>query len=70
MKKYNIEINNITFQKNFLIVDWIANIGWGQLTIEIVNGQFDIDSEHLGMEFVKECLEATTQYILEHGKLV
>ena len=69
MSKYNIEINQITFGPDFMVVDWIANIGWGQLTIQSTKKGFNIDTECLGTEFLVECLEAVKKYLLKNSTM-
>ena len=66
MKDYKIEIRNVIFAKNAMIINWDANIGWGQLTIEKTDNGYDIDTECLGDDFVKQCFQALGEYFLKN----
>ena len=63
---YEIEIQDVRFFTNAMIIDWICNnIGWGELTIvkNEEEDKYEIDSECMSDEFVKEVLLKTIDYI-------
>ena len=63
---YEIEIQDVRFFTNAMIIDWICNnIGWGQVTIvkNEEEDKYEIDSECMSDEFVKEVLLKTIDYI-------
>lgn len=81
-KNYNVEIKKVFYfnkpEREILgrvfpptcgiQISWIANIGWGQLTIyQFEDGTIEIDSEGLSQAFVKQTLNAYRNYVLKHG---
>ena len=63
---YEIEIQDVRFFTNAMIIDWVCNnIGWGELTIvkNEEEDKYEIDSECMSDEFVKEVLLKTIDYI-------
>lgn len=42
-----------------IVIDWVANVGWGQLTIEkYEDGHIEVDSEHMSPAFVAQVMDA------------
>ena len=86
-KNYEVEIRNVRYfkrgsvfvkeyKKTFprvsgVVIEWIANVGWGELTIcQYEDGSIEIDSECMSKEFVSQVLSAYTQYILDKGVII
>lgn len=73
MGKYNITINKVDFVDKGFVIEWSdPEWGWGEITA-IYNyqiGRFTIDSEFMSEDFVKACLEAFTEYIINNFDMV
>ena len=75
MKKYDITINDISFQDNVIFIDWSAKgVGFGQLTISVSydneNPPFLVETECMGENFYKQVMEAAKLYIFEKSKII
>lgn len=65
-----LEINYVNFLQDRIEIGWIANIGFGVLTIHKVDDRFEVDTECLGSNFYSEVLEKFKEYLQNFGKII
>ena len=73
MKKYDIKINYIKFNKDIMSIGWSAkNIGFGVLDIYYDKGKdtFYIRTEGMGKKFYEKVLEEAKEYLLYKSVIV
>jgi hypothetical protein len=65
-----IEITDVEFRDNCIVISWVAHIGFGILTIYKTDKGFEIDTECLGEEFYKDILDKFKEYLLKDYKII
>ena len=71
--KYHITVNKVNFVDGGFIIDWSdLDWGWGELTViyDYQMGRFTIDSEYMSEDFVKACLVAFAEYMINNFDMV
>ena len=69
INKYeDIEIDDVRFYDDAMIIDWSGKIGFGQLTItrSCLTDEYDIDTEYLGDTFYQYIMSLLPKYIYDH----
>lgn len=65
-----IDITDVEFRDNRIVISWVAHIGFGILTIYKTDKGFEIDTECLGEEFYKDVLDKFKEYLSTNFKIV
>ena len=65
-----IDITNVEFKDNRIVISWVAHIGFGILTIYKTDKGFEIDTECLGEEFYKDVLDKFKEYLSTNFKIL
>lgn len=65
-----IDITDVEFRDNHIVISWVAHIGFGILTIYKTDKGFEIDTECLGEEFYKDVLDKFKEYLLTNFKIL
>ena len=65
-----IDITDVEFRDNRIVISWVAHIGFGILTIYKTDKGFEIDTECLGEEFYRDVLDKFKEYLLTNFKIV
>lgn len=65
-----IDITNVEFKDNHIVISWVAHIGFGILTIYKTDKGFEIDTECLGEEFYKDVLDKFKEYLSTNSKIL
>lgn len=53
MHELSITINEVKVEKDYIVLSWSANIGFGELTIYKDGEKWIADTEYLGKDFAK-----------------
>ena len=56
MHELSITIDEVNVGKDYIVISWSANIGFGELTIYKNGEEWIADTEYLGKSFVKAIL--------------
>jgi hypothetical protein len=65
-----LEINYVNFLQDRIEIGWLADIGFGVLTINKVDNHFEVETECLGSNFYNKVLEKFKEYLQDFGKIV
>ena len=65
-----LEINYVNFLQDRIEIGWLADIGFGVLTINKVDNHFEVETECLGSDFYNKVLEKFKEYLQDFGKIV